>query len=437
MTDSSTTLERAHQLLTAEDDGRACRDIPDEACREQPANFFTHVATLACTKTGDGLIDPKLVLSWLVNALGAPAGFVGLLVPVREAGSLLPQLVSSGWIRSMPQRKWAWAAGSLVQALAVMGIAAAAMLLRGAEAGIAITALLAVFALGRSVCSVSYKDVLGKTVSKATRGTATGTASTLAAAGVLTFGILLATGILPRTIPVIVAVLLLAATLWITAALLMARLHEEAGSTEGGRTPLSVVRENLTRLTTDRQLLIYILTRGLLTTTAIAPPYIVMLDQRDAGYSRLGWFVIASSLAALLSTYAWGRLADRSSRWVLILSALIAAAILASTATLAWIMPNASTLYLMLPFCLFALMIAYQGVRLGRSVHLVDMATPETRAAYTALSNTIIGALLLLTSGFGIIAQAYGTPAVLALFAILCALAAVSAFALKEVQSDD
>ena len=65
---------------------------------------------------------------------------------------------------------------------AVAGMAAAALLLEGAAAGGAIIALLAVFALARSACSVSYKDVLGKTVSKSTRGTATGTAGSIAAA---------------------------------------------------------------------------------------------------------------------------------------------------------------------------------------------------------------------------------------------------------------
>ncbi|MEC8574214.1 MAG: MFS transporter, partial [Pseudomonadota bacterium] len=52
----------------------------------------THVAALAATKLADGLIDPKLVLAWLLNAIGAPGFLIGILVPVREAGSLLPQL---------------------------------------------------------------------------------------------------------------------------------------------------------------------------------------------------------------------------------------------------------------------------------------------------------------------------------------------------------
>ncbi|RPH64563.1 MAG: MFS transporter, partial [Burkholderiales bacterium] len=144
--------ERIYEVLIGEDQGRVCRDIPEEACSEQPRNFFTHVASLAATKTADGLLDPKLVLAWLLGALGAPLFMVGLLVPIREAGALLPQLVIAAGIRALPVRKWVWVAGSIVQGASAIGIAAAALLLDGAAAGWTILALLAVLALARSGC---------------------------------------------------------------------------------------------------------------------------------------------------------------------------------------------------------------------------------------------------------------------------------------------
>ena len=137
-----------YETLTSEDDGRVCRDIPETACQEQPGNFLKHVLSLAATKTGDGFADPKLVLSWLLSTLGAPAFAIGLLVPVREAGALLPQLVIAGWIRSLQRRKWVWAVGSLVQGLAVLGMAFSAVRLEGSAAGWAILALLALWMIG-------------------------------------------------------------------------------------------------------------------------------------------------------------------------------------------------------------------------------------------------------------------------------------------------
>jgi hypothetical protein len=91
---------------------------------------------------------------------------------------------------------------------------------------------------------------------------------------------------------------------------------------------------------------------------------------------------------------------------------------------------------LLLPVLLFGLMIAYQGVRLGRSTHLVDMANEDTRAAYTALSNTIIGVVLLAGGVFGVIASFAGALSVLGIFALMCVGAAVMAVKLEEVQSD-
>ncbi|WP_428388601.1 MFS transporter [Mucisphaera sp.] len=434
----TTTLQRVHKALTSEDDGRTCRDIPDSACREQPANFLTHVTALAMTKTGDGLLDPKLVLAWLLTALGSPAAIVGLLVPVREAGALLPQLITAGYIRAMKQRKWAWVAGSAVQGLAVLAIAATALTLQGGAAGVTIIALLALFALGRSVCSVSYKDVLGKTVAKATRGTATGSAGTLAASAVLLFGILLALDLLPRTTTTIAIVLTFAAGLWLTAAALMSTLTEEPGETEGGNNALLTARDNLKLLYTDCHLRRFIATRALLTATALAPPYILALAGSNApDDARLGFFIIASSLAALTTNYIWGRLADRSSRRVLILAAIIATISLLATATLGLYAQDAPWLAYALPASLFLLMIAYQGVRLGRSVHLVDMATPDTRAAYTALSNTTIGLLLLAASAFAGLTQTLGVPATLLAFATMTTLATITAATLDEVQQDN
>ncbi|HSJ27555.1 MAG TPA: MFS transporter, partial [Acidimicrobiia bacterium] len=185
---SEPTSRGALELVFGEGADRVCRDIPDEACREQPRNLALHLAALAATKTGDGLVDPKLVLSWLVSTLGGTATAVGLLVPLRESLALLPQLAIGHRIRRRPRRKGVWAAASFVQGASVAGMGAAALTWDGPVAVWTIVALVAVFAVARSAASVSYKDVLGKTVSKARRGTVTGTATSLAAAIILLLG---------------------------------------------------------------------------------------------------------------------------------------------------------------------------------------------------------------------------------------------------------
>jgi hypothetical protein len=425
--------------LTGEDEGRVCRDIPEEACDEQPGNFLKHILSLSATKIGDGLSDPKLVLPWLLLSLGAPAFLVGFLVPVREAGALLPQLVTAGWIRSLSQRKWAWTAGSAVQGIAVICMALAALTTDGSTAGWTVVGLLAVFAVARSVCSVSYKDVLGKTVSKSTRGTVTGSAGSVAAVAVLVFGGLLSVGILERSIAVVTSVLFIAGGLWLIAATVFTTLFEAPGANTGGRNALGVAVRQLSLLKTDRQLVRFIVTRALLTATAIAPPYLIALSGETGArqFGQLGAFVVASGLAAVVSSFIWGRLSDRSSRRVLIMAALIGAIALGAAGLLGLVAGGIVKGTLVLPALHLILMIAHQGVRVGRSTHIVDMAEPDLRSAYTALSNTIIGLVLVIGGVFGSVAQVAGESTVLLIFMLMAVAAAASARGLDEVQAEN
>ena len=426
------------RLLTGEESDGPCRDIPDGACHEEPGNFTRHVTALSASKIADGLIDPKLVLSWLLTTLGAPGAVIGLLVPVREAGALLPQLFTAGALRRMARRKWAWAAASIGQGLAALAIAVATVTLEGAAAGAAIIGALAGLALCRSVASVTHKDVLGKTVSKSRRGTATGAAGTVGAAAVLAFGAVLA--LMPDArMEIVVAGLCLAGAAWILGGVVFARINETKGETEDGESTLKLAAGNL-RLLKDAELQRFILTRALLIPTALAPPFMVAMaaprgaDLIEGALGGLGLLVIASALAGLTSSYVWGRLADVSSRKVLALTALAAAISLGLTwgAAVSGLIGSVWAL----PLLIFGLMIAYQGVRLGRSTHLVDMAGEENRAAYTALSNTVIGVLLLAGGGFGLLADAAGEETVIAVFALASLAAVPAALGLKEVQAE-
>jgi hypothetical protein len=89
---------------------------------------------------------------------------------------------------------------------------------------------------------------------------------------------------------------------------------------------------------------------------------------------------------------------------------------------------------LVVPVLVFVLTIAEQGVKLGRTTHVVDMADAQRRGAYTALSNTISGVAMLGAGVFGLIAQMFGNVTVLALFGVLCLLGVWLASGLEEVQ---
>lgn len=397
--------------------------------------YSIHVASLVLTKTADGLIDPKLVLAWLLNAIGAPGYLIGVLVPVREAGSLLPQLLLARQIEARPTRKAFWMFGSAIQGVAAIAIAAFGFFLSGAAAGWAILACLAVLATARAACSASYKDVLARTVQKGSRGKVSGTASTIASTVVFIFAILLSIGIWPREPAAIALAIFVAGTFWVVAALVFAWLDEPKADVEDQ--PGRGLTDLVAPLWTDQELQYYIATRALLISTALAPPFLVVLGNTEgAELGNLGVLMIASSLAAIVASYLWGALSDRSSRQTLIIASIGAAITYFASAVVGFADMGTGLSYIV-PGLIFAAQIAYQGARAGRKTHLTDMDADGRTSVYTALSNSVIGMMLLAGGLLGLLSEFIGASGVLALLGLLSTFAVFTARQLSEVQSDD
>ena len=425
-----------YDLVTGDEDARVCKDIPDAACNDQPENFLLQAGATTCTKIGDELASARLVLPWLLSAAGAPAFFIGLLVPVRESLSLLPQLFVAALIRARAVRKGFWIAGSIVQGACVMAMAAAALWLEGAAAGWTVLGLLVLFSLARGVSSVAAKDVMGKTVSKTRRGTLTGYAT--AAAGVFTVAAgawLQFRGGPPGHAGAIAGLLLLAGGLWLLGAGLYAGIREQPGATEGGGNAGLEAIKSLSILVSDAPFRRFVVTRALLVATALLVPFYAALarEQSDGGLAGLGALLVAAGVASTVSSAFWGRMADRSSRDTLRLAAVGAGAL--SIAVAAWVMAGSPGLPggVVIVAAFFAIGIAHAGVRIGRKTYLVDMATAETRATYVAVSNTAIGVVLLAGGLFGWIAEWLGTAETIGLLGLVCLAGAVGAARLDEV----
>ena len=134
--DDPSWLGRAYDRVSGDEDARVCREIPDSACRHQPRNFFAYLISNVLSKLADELSSARLVLPWLMGALGAPSALVGFLVPIREAGVLLPQLLVAAWVRRLPQRKAVWLLGGLLSGLALLLMALATGVSGGTLAGV-------------------------------------------------------------------------------------------------------------------------------------------------------------------------------------------------------------------------------------------------------------------------------------------------------------
>ena len=427
-----------YDLLTGDDEARVCKDIPDAACREQPRSFFIHGLSLALTKLGDGLADPKLVLSWLLSSLGAPGYLVGLLVPVRESLSLLPQLLVAAQIRAFAIRKWFWVTANVVEGFALLLMAFAAFFLSGTAAGWAVILCLALFSLARGVASIAQKDVLGKTIAKTRRGTVSGYAGTIASVGTGAFGAYLLVFGQSDSAGFFALLLTAAAALFLTAALVFSRLEEQPGATEGSGNAVDFVKGELAKLNDDPAFARFVAARALFVSAALLPPYLVMALQRTegSGLFDLGQLVLASGIAGGLSSFVWGRLADRSSRQVMMATGGLAGATALVTGLLALVAPASLGLPLLIPAAIFLVALSHAGMRIGRKTYIVDFAGSDQRAGYVALSNTLIGMVLLLSGLVGVFAELAGVGLTLLLLAAGAGLGVWLAYGLPEVQRD-
>ena len=327
------------------------------------------------------MASPKTRLAWVITVVGAPEFILGWLVPVRESGSLIPQLFIGSMVRRLALRKWVWVMGSVLQSAAILGIGAVVLLLEGKAAGFAILGLVIVFSIARGFCSVAYKDVLGKTVPIKKRGQLIGW--TASATGIVTVlvGVLLILPIGSGDGTTLYGYLLVAAAgLWLISAAVYSQVPEHPGETGGSRNAIQAL-SRLRILADDKPFRRFVITRPLFMYSALSARFYVALAQ--------------SSLASLISAPFWGRFADRCSKQVMIAASLVTAGVGLFTFVFDRLAAPVAGSVWFLPLAYFVLAIAHSGVRIGRKIYVVDLASGNQRTDYVAISNSLIGVLLL------------------------------------------
>src|SRR5690606_26154637 len=299
---------------------KADRSDQDDAQQRATAhNGLRQVAANTLQAIGDQVVNAKTVLPWLFASLGTPAVLIGLLVPIRESGSMLPQAALTPFIKGMRPRRRAWVAGAAGQAAATALMAFAAATMTGTAAGVAILVALALFALARSLCSLAGKDVMGDTIPKGERGQINGVSTALSGALAITLGLAIrllgGDGVSPLVLAGLLAV---AALAWVLAAVVYAGIREPAPpeSTRADAGERGWLQASWRLLRDDSAFRRFVTARTLLLVSALSPPFVVALAAGvgGVGLGGLGPFVIAQGLASLVGGKPFGTLADRSSR---------------------------------------------------------------------------------------------------------------------------
>jgi hypothetical protein len=313
-------------------------------------------------------------------------------------------------------------------------MAASVRFLDGYTAGTAIIMALVMFSLSRGFCSIAMKDVQGKCIPKTRRGRLSGLATTLGGTATVLLTVLLFWDRNDPTLAFYALLLLLAGALWIIAGSLFAGVQEHEGEIDGGANAMAEALRSLSLLRDDAPFRHFVITRALLLCSALASPYFVILAQKETGAGwMLGVFLLASSLASSVSASFWGWMADSSSRKVIIRGAAIASGVCLTVGVTALVAGDRIGSIWFYPAAFFVLSIAHAGVRLGRKTYLIDMAGGNKRTDYTAVSNTMIGILLLLTGGLTAAISIFSDVAVILTLGVMGLAGMISATRLKEV----
>ncbi|WP_154856611.1 MFS transporter [Cyclobacterium xiamenense] len=426
--------EKVYEWITDEGEVRACANISETACRETPYNFAKNVSSGALSKLAEQLVHPGTTLPWILAAMGVPGAFSGALVPIKDAGSLLPQLLVSAKIRSYPRRKWFWVIPAWVQALSLLAMAGVVLTAEGAWAGWLVLACLAIFSGSSGVASIGFKDVTAKTILKGKRGQLLAMRAT--AGGILTLvaGALLLTDLSEDSDRYLLFLLVLSgAVLWAISGVIFSRIVEEKGATSGGRTPLQELKKAWEFWQADRNLRLFVLTRGLLMAIPLAQPFFVILGRQQLGeaVSNLGLMVLAAGIAGVVSSPFWGRFADRSSKKLMMVVAAVGMTNVALMASFPLWPDVLQHQYLFVPLFLIQVMV-HGGARLSRKTYLVDFAPDADRPSYVSLSNTAIGLFTLIGAALGTLAGIFGIQVMLLVFSGLLLLALLVGSQLEE-----
>ncbi len=411
-------------------------DMPDEVARDIPANGMKFIAANGLQNAGDQVINPKTVLPWLLTAQGAPGLAIALLVPIRESLSMLPQAAMTPWVKRRAHRKSVWVAGSVTQGAMALIIALSAAVLDGTVAAVAILAALAVFALGRSMCSIGSKDVQGRTIPKGQRGQITGLATVLSGVVAITLGLgirWLGGDDLPKS--VLTWMIAASALTWFIGAVIFHRVTEPAGETSE-ESAGSWVKDSWELLAGDAPFRNFVIVRSLLLVSALSPAFFVSLSAERGGgeLSGLGPFLIASGAAAILGGEVSGKLSDKSSKSTMTWGAGLASVIL--LAVMAQVTFAESWSGWALPVAYFLITLTHTGVRVARKTYVVDMAEGDQRTTYVAVANSAMGVILLATGAISGGLATLGTMWALGFFALLGFIGVAMASALPEVSAN-
>lgn len=357
-----------------------------------PAIFARLVTIQTFTKLADTLLSASTTLPWILMSIGAPSWMISVLVPIRESGALIPQWSIKNGTSHIQNRVVLWRGGAIIQSICIAFMVPSVLFLQPLMAGLAILVLLSIMSIGRSLCSLTMKDIQGHNVTKGNRGRLTGMVATLSglialfSAGILWIG--------QQNIgdSLLVSVIGISSLLVISSLFFSKSVSAKVKIDSNGNNRFLDLF-NLVRTNNDLKHLV--LSRCLFLHGALVAPFFVTISMNAQQTEfTLPFFIAASAVATFISSYLWGLLSDKSA----ISSLLIGGFICVVSCTLFVLFSQLNSVAAVL--CFFLLNVGYAGIRNGRKTYILDIADAGERTSYVASGNTIVGIALLCLGAF-------------------------------------
>jgi MFS family permease len=395
------------------------------------------------------MVHMNLVLALLIKDLGGSNVMVGLLPGISMGVMRIPQLYVAGRLRNR-QRKmpfYLWSQLGRVVGYALIAVLIAAVAVR--TPGVALGVFMVTFAVSRLVMgvgSIAWMDVLGKAIpteamgrfwaQRSLWGRVAGVAGSFTAGGVLAGRVGLG---FPYNYALLFA---MASVLCGLGAVSFSRIPEPLQPVPERASGMG---EQLTRvpriLRQEENFRRYLLARLLFLGGGLAAPFYAIFAREvlEAPASVVGTYLPALTVSGVVSTLAWGRVADRKGvhsvlQWAAVVrlaSPVLALGLPALFFSAGWD-PGAVASGLVLVFILQGASLSGQMV--GANSYLLLLAPERSRPIYVGLTNTLLalGSVLPIFGGF--ISEWFGYEAVFSLAALAMILASFQAWKLECVE---
>ncbi len=354
---------------------------------------------------GDAFSDPNLVLTVLVSQLGGSPEVIGLLPTLRNAGWLLPQMFSAGWVQSLRYKLTAYRLTGLIRWLIWLGMVLVVWNAARWSTSLVLLLFLLMYAaynLTAGMGALGFQDVVAKTIPAQRRGTFFGLRNFFGGllgfvlAGPLVGWILARSG--PFAFPHNFAVLLLLTLLAITPALIAFAFIDEPPTLDPPTraSTKALLRQIPAVLRRDADLRRYVNSRIVSRLAMLADPFYVLYASEvlHVPPRMIGVYLALRVFSAAFSNLYWARVADRHGNrlltlltnaiWMLVpVWALLVAAcgIWFAPTVLGWLFGGV--------FILTGLSI--DGAGIAQLSYLMELASEHDRPLYLAVANTLMG----------------------------------------------